>query len=209
LIYDISVPIHNDMHVWPSDPKVKLEEKVHEAKDGSHSIRVTSIHCGNHTGTHLDAPSHMMSTGTTLNDIPLERFVGPAQVVDLCGVSLIGRGEVEPHLEDGVERVLFKTDNSTHWDDDGFYEGFASLTPDGARFLVERGVQLVGIDYLSIERYKSVDHATHMVLLEQSVVILEGLNLRDVSAGHYQLFALPMKLDRADGAPVRAILMSS
>ena len=209
MIYDISVSIRNNMHVWPSDPKVHLEEKVHAAKDGSHSIRVTSIQCGNHTGTHMDAPSHMMSTGTTLNDIPLERFVGAAQVVDLTGVTLIGRADLEPQLENGVERVLFKTDNSAHWDDDGFYEEFASLTPDGAQFLVERGVRLVGIDYLSIERYRSVDHATHFVLLEHSVVILEGLNLRDVSTGHYQLVALPLKLDQADGAPVRAILMSS
>lgn len=208
MIYDISIPIRNDMHVWPLDPKVKLEEKVHEVGDGSHSVRVTSIQCGNHTGTHLDAPSHMMSTGPTLNDIPLERFVGPAQVVEIPGMSLIGRTELEPHLKNGVERVLLKTDNSAHWGDDEFYEEFASLTPDGAQLLVERNVQLVGIDYLSIERYKSVDHATHFVLLEESVVILEGLNLKDVSAGNYYLIALPMKLDQADGAPVRAILMN-
>lgn len=208
MIYDITVPIRNDMPVWPSDPQVQLNPQVHQARDGSHSIRVTSIQCGNHTGTHMDAPSHMMASGATLNDIPLERFVGPAQVIDLPGVSLIGRSDLEPHLDPGVERVLLKTDNSEHWSDDGFYEEFASLTTDGAEFLVERGILLVGIDYLSIERYGSVDHATHFVLLERSVVILEGLTLKDVPAGSYQLVALPMKLDQADGAPVRAILMS-
>lgn len=212
MIYDISVPIHNDMHVWPSDPGVVLEEQRHPAKDGSHTIRVTSIRCGNHTGTHVDAPSHMTknpaSDAATLDDIPLERLIGPARVIDVPGVDSIGPPELEGWLGDGVERVLLKTDNSQHWGDDTFYEAFAGLTPDGARYLVDRGVGLVGIDYLSIERYGSADHATHLVLLERSVVILEGLDLGETPAGDYQLVALPLKLNRSDGAPVRAILMT-
>jgi arylformamidase len=207
VIYDISVSIHNDMHVWPSDPKVRLEQQRHQSRDGSHAIRVTSIQCGNHTGTHLDAPSHMLDGGTTLSDIPLDRLVGPSQVVDIPGVATVGRTNLENRIRDGLERVLLKTDNSRHWSDSDFYEDFTGLTPDGAEYLVELGVRLVGIDYLSIERYGSLDHATHFVLLRESVVILEGLNLEDVPAGEYQLVALPLKLDRADGAPLRAILL--
>ncbi len=207
MIYDISVPIHNAMHVWPSDPKVRLEEREHPARDESHTIRVTSIRCGSHSGTHLDAPSHMIESGRTLSDIPLDQLVGPARVLDIRGVTSIGRAELESQPLDGVERVLFRTDNSEHWNDRGFHEEFVFLEPDGARFLVEAGIQLVGIDYLSLDRYKSVGHATHFVLLERNVVILEGLNLGDVPAGDYSLTALPMKIRGADGAPVRAILM--
>ena len=206
MIYDISVPIHNDMHVWPSDPKVRLEPQAHPARDGSHTVRVTSIACGNHTGTHMDAPSHMIDGGATLNDIPLEQLVGPAQVIDMTGRSEIGRSDLEGRLPRGIRKVLFKTDNSKHWNDPEFFEGFTGLTPDGADYLVEHHVELVGIDYLSIERYGSIDHATHFVLLRQFVVIIEGLNLSDVPPGEYHLFALPIKLDGADGAPVRAIL---
>ena len=209
MIYDISVPLHNNMHVWPSDPKLRLEEREHPARDQSHTVRVTSIRCGSHSGTHLDAPSHMIDDGRTLSDIPLEQLVGPARVLDIPGVRSIGRAELEDQPLKGVERVLFRTDNSSHWNDPGFYEDFVFLEPDGALFLIESGIRLVGIDYLSIDRYKSSDHATHFILLEQNVVILEGLNLCDIAAGDYNLTALPMKLRGADGAPVRAILVDS
>jgi arylformamidase len=206
-IYDISVPIHNNMHVWPSDPRIRLEESRHLARDESHTIQVTTIHCGSHTGTHLDTPIHMIgSDAGTLDDIPLEQLVGPARVVDLPGVAAIGESELKSQDWEGVERVLFRTDNSFHWRDTGFWKQFVYLEPQGARFLVEKGIRLVGIDYLSIDRYGSEDHASHFVLLKKSIVILEGLNLLDVGPGDYELVALPIKLDGADGAPVRAIL---
>ena len=206
-IYDISVPIHNDMHVWPSDPGIRLEESRQLARDKSHTIQVTTIHCGSHTGTHLDTPIHMIgSDAGTLDDIPLEQLVGPARVVDLPGIAAVGESVLQSQDWEGVERVLFRTDNSSHWKDAGFWEGFVYLEPQGARFLVEQGIRLVGIDYLSIDRYGSTDHASHFELLTQSVVILEGLNLLDVPPGDYELVALPIKLNRADGAPVRAIL---
>ncbi len=142
----------------------------------------------------------------TLNDIPLEQLVGPARVIDLPGVASIGESELKPQDWEGVERVLFRTDNSSHWKDTGFWEKFVYLEPQGAQFLVDRGIRLVGIDYLSIDAYGSTDHASHFVLLTKSVVILEGLNLLDVPPGDYELVALPIKMDRADGALVRAIL---
>ena len=206
-IYDISVPIHNEMHVWPTDPRIRLEESRHLTQDKSHTIQVTTIHCGSHTGTHLDTPVQMMgSDAPTLGDIPLEQLVGPARVVDLRGVASIGQPDLESHDWEGVKRVLFLTDNSSHWQDAGFWKRFVYLEPQGTQFLVERGIRLVGIDYLSIDRFGSADHALHFVLLTKSVVILEGLNLLDVPPGDYELVALPIKLNRADGAPVRAIL---
>lgn len=208
MIYDISVPIHNSMHVWPSDPGVKLVANSHVARDKAHTVMVTSINCGSHTGTHLDAPCHMIAGAGTLSDIPLEQLVGAARVVEIPGVRSIGVKDLAGLNWAGVGRVIFKTDNSGHWKDVDFYEEFVYLEPEGARFLVERGIRLVGIDYLSIDRYGSNDHPTHMVLLEESVVIVEGLNLDGVPTGDYQLVALPIKLDRADGALVRAILMN-
>jgi arylformamidase len=208
MIYDISVPVRNGMHVWPSDPDVLLDAHSHESGDRSHRIRVTSIRCGSHTGTHLDAPSHMIDGAKTLSDIPLDVLVGPARVVEVPGVRSIGPADLDGIDWTGVTRVLFRTDNSAHWSDARFHEGFVYLEPEAARLLATRGVRLVGIDYLSIDAYDSIDHVTHFVLLSDSIVVLEGLDLSGVSAGDYQLVALPMKLDRADGAPVRAILIN-
>jgi arylformamidase len=209
VIFDISVPVSNRIPVWPGDLPVALEEQSFASADRSHTIRLTSITCGNHTGTHLDAPSHMIEGGASLDDIPLGQLVGPARVVDLAGSRSIGLDDVAGLDWDGVERVLFRTDNSSHWDDGEFFADFVALEPDAARFLVDRGIRLVGIDYLSIDSFHAPEHPSHMVLLGASVVVLEGLILKDVPAGDYLLAALPMKLDRADGAPARAILIST
>ena len=207
MIYDVSVPITNSIPVWPSDPPVKLTQKSHPSRDGSHTIELTSIEMGSHTGTHLDAPFHMVSRGRRLSDIPIEQLVGKATVVELPGERSIGRRQLEKVTWNGVLRVLFKTENSKHWQDGKFYEEFVYLEPDGADFLVERGIRLVGIDYLSIDKFKSVDHATHFVLLTRNVVIIEGLDLSSVPPGEYNMVALPLHLKDADGAPTRVILI--
>ena len=207
MIYDVSVPITNRIPVWPSDPRVKLTPKSHLSRDGSHTVELTSIEMGSHTGTHLDAPSHMVSGGRRLSNIPMEQLVGKATVVELSDVRSIGRQQLANVSLNGVERVLFKTENSKHWQDGTFYEDFVYLEPDGAEFLVGRGVRLVGIDYLSIDKYKSQSHATHLVLLTKNVVIIEGLDLSRVPPGEYNMVALPLHLKDADGAPTRVILI--
>jgi arylformamidase len=207
MIYDISVPIRNRMHVWPTDPDVRLQTTRHSSGDGSHEVAVTAIRFGSHTGTHVDAPSHMIGDAATLSEIPLESLVGPARVVEIPAAKSISRESLQALDWRNVQRVLFRTVNSGHWSLPAFHRDFVYLEPDAARLLVERGVRLVGIDYLSIDAFTSVDHATHFVLLSESVVVLEGLDLSDVPAGDYQLVALPLKLDGADGAPVRAILI--
>ena len=206
MIYDVSVPITNTMPVWPSDPPVQLTPKTHISRDQSHSVRLTSIEMGSHTGTHIDAPFHFIENGRRLNEIPTETLVGTALVFELPNVRSIGRSDLEGLPRDGVERVLFKTENSKHWKDGRFFEEFVYLEPDAAQVLVERGVKVVGIDYLSIDKYKSEKHPSHFVLLGRNVVIIEGLDLSQVSPGNYRMVALPLNLQDVDGAPTRVIL---
>jgi len=208
MIYDVSVPITNTMPVWPGDPPVHLEHKSHESRDKSHTVQLTSITMGSHTGTHFDAPYHMIAGGKRLHEFPLDTMVGPARVVELFGVRSVGRDQLERVQLDGAERILLKTDNSSHWQDGKFHESFVYLEPDGAEFVAQRGVRLVGIDYLSIDKFKSESHPTHFALLTKNILILEGLNLNTVPAGDYKMVALPLNLQDADGAPARVILMS-
>jgi arylformamidase len=208
MIYDVTVPITNTMSVWPGDPAVELTSKSKESRDKTHTVRVVNINMGSHTGTHIDAPYHMMSDGKRLEEIPLEVLTGKASVLEIFGARSIGAAELAPFDLKGVERVLFKTDNSKHWNDGKFYEEFVYLEPDGAEILVQHGVRLVGIDYLSIDKFHSPSHPSHFVLLKKNVPIIEGLNLNAVPAGWYTLVALPLNLQNADGAPARVILMS-
>ena len=209
MIYDVSVPILNSMPVWPSDPPVKLTPQSHPSKDKSHTVRVTRIEMGSHTGTHIDAPFHMVDGGRRLNQIPIETLIGPASVVEIPGRRSIARADLEKLNLADVQRILFKTDNSQHWNDGKFYEEFVYLEPEAAEHLVERNIKLVGIDYLSIDQFRSVEHPTHFVLLRRNVVIIEGLNLSRVPPGAYRMIALPLNLQDVDGAPTRVILMDS
>jgi len=209
MIYDVSVPIVTGMPVWPSDPPLKLTPQSHLSRDKTHTVHVTTIEMGSHTGTHIDAPYHFVEGGRRLESIPLDELVGPATVVQVVGVRSITRTHLESLPWDGVRRVLFKTDNSEHWNDGTFYESFVYLEPDAAEFLAQHGVRLVGIDYLSIDAYKSEKHPTHFVLLPRNVVIIEGLNLSHVAPGQYQMVALPLNLQSGDGAPARVILISN
>jgi arylformamidase len=132
---------------------------------------------------------------------------GRATVMQIANVRSIGKAQLQAFDWTGVERVLFKTENSNHWTDGAFYEKFVYLEPDGAEFLVEHGIRLTGIDYLSIDQYKSHSHPSHLILLKENVVILEGLDLSRVPPGPYNMVALPLNLTDADGAPARVILM--
>jgi len=206
MIYDVSVPIAVGMPVWPSDPPLKLTGKAHVPPGKDYTIRVTSIEMGSHTGTHIDAPCHFIEGGRSLSEIPLDWLIGPAVVCHIPGARSITRDSLENLEWAGVERVLFKTDNSGHWNDGRFYEEFVYLEPEAGEFLVSRGIRVVGIDSLSIDRYRSRNHPTHFALLAHDVVIIEGLNLRGIEPGRYHMMALPLNLQNADGAPTRVIL---
>ena len=163
-----------------------------------------------HTGTHVEAPYHFLSEGSTVEHLPLDLLPGPAYVLELPGVNVITSSELKhAAIPSGTIRLLIKTVNSGYWKDSGatFQTGFTGINSDGAEFLVDLGVQLIGMDYLSVAPYKQ-SRPTHEVLLNAGIVIVEGLNLSEVSQGHYTLYCLPLKLAGSDGAPARAILVS-
>ena len=206
-LYDVTVPVFEGMPTWPKDPGVSLQPARSIARGDE--ANVTRLEMGAHTGTHMDAPFHFEPNGNGIDQIPLEVLIGPCRVFDLTNIpGHIDRAALEKCDLRGVTRALFKTKNSRHWahGDREFDKGFIAIVADGAEYLVARGVRFVGVDYLSVEPYGSQEHPVHHTLLRANVAIVEGLNLTDVSAGDYELMALPVKLRGADGAPARVIL---
>jgi arylformamidase len=204
-IYDISVAICEDLPVFPGDPAVRIEPVTRLASGDA--ANVSRISMSTHSGTHLDPPSHFNDHGISVDRIPLPLLIGPALVVGLPGVTDITSAVLDRLPILGEERILLKTANSKLWSKREFCGDYSALTPDGARFLVESGVKLVGIEYLSIERFDG-DGEVHRILLDNGVAILEGLNLAGVAAGRYELLCLPLKIAGGDGAPARALLIS-
>jgi arylformamidase len=206
-IIDITLNIFPGMPVWPGDDPVTLERRS-KIENGDNA-NISYLGLSAHTGTHVDAPYHFLPEGGTVDNLSLDALVGPAQVVQVpSNVEVIDADAIDNlHLEPVVERILFKTTNSDYWvrPEDPFNQHFIAVDESGAKALVERGIKLVGIDYLSISPYKR-SRPTHELLLGAGMVILEGLNLGEVSAGKYMLYCLPMKLKGADGAPARVIL---
>lgn len=209
-IYDLSVPISTELATYPSDPGIQIEDWSSLAKgDGAN---VSALHFGAHTGTHVDAPAHFIEGAKKIELLELEVLIGEVEVVEVPQDRLvIDEAFVAEHCRPGTERFLFKTRNSAFWRGDfktDFRTDFTYLDLPAARRLVEQGVRLVGIDYLSIEKFRSKDHETHRALLSHEVIILEGLNLTDVSPGKYELICLPLRLrtNLGDGAPARAVL---
>jgi RpiB/LacA/LacB family sugar-phosphate isomerase len=200
-VRDVSVPIRPGMHIYRGNPGVRLER--HESiSDGAHA-NVSRLELGVHSGTHVDGALHFIDGAPGTEELPLDALLGPAEVVDASGI--------DGHLDDAAlaslelpvaERLLLKTTNSALWELPEFSHDFVRLTGSGARYLIDRGVRLVGIDYLSIG-----DEEAHKELLRSGVVAVEGLDLRDVEPGPYELICLPLRLEGSDGAPARTILV--
>jgi len=202
MFIDISVPLHPGLPLFPQDPPVHVQPVT---PDGG-MFSVSRFSCGSHAGTHLDVAGHVGLWGDTAASLSLELLVGPCQVVDLTHLA----GPIGPeHLMlfdlDDCRRLLLKTRNSLLWKEQHFRRDYRALNLEGARYLGHRGIDLVGIDYLSIEAYDG-DGEVHHRLLRDGGVILEGLDLSAVDAGSYELICLPLKLDCIDGAPCRAVL---
>jgi len=206
-IYDISVILGKELPSWPGDSPVNISLSQSLAKGDV--CNLSSLSLSSHTGTHVDAPYHFEPDGTTVDVLPLESLIGPAWVVEIKSREAVSREELEALGLQGKERILFKTANSNLWSSAEFSRQYVHLTLAAARCLVQAGIRLVGIDYLSIEKFESADHAVHHQLLRNRVVVLEGLNLSQVPAGKYQLICLPLKLGGGDGAPARAVLMET
>lgn len=208
-VIDVSLPIDPDLLVWPGNPGVAITPTSRISRGDSSNV--SEVRLGSHTGTHVDPPSHFLDGGTTAEDLPLDVMIGETTVADLRGVAgPIGPGELEDlSLSEYVIRLLLLTDNSALWaaDPHAFPDEYVSLSPDGARWLVENGIRLIGIDFLSIEARGASGHPTHRTLLEAGVVILEGLDLSGVEPGAYTLVCSPLKIAGGDGAPARAVLL--
>ncbi len=208
-IYDVSVPLSAATPTYPGDPGIDIKSWLTLAKGDA--ANVSLINFGLHSGTHVDAPAHFIEGGARVESLSLDKLIGEAEVVEVpASLRVIDQSFVSANCAQGSERVLFKTRNSAFWNNtaDGFREDYTYIDPDAARCLVELGIKLVGIDYLSVEQFKSTTFQTHHALLSQGVVILEGLDLRAVQPGVYELFCLPLKIagGSGDGAPARVIL---
>ncbi len=206
-IIDISVLLIPGMPTWPGDGIVTAEPASRIAQ-GGHS-NVTTLRNTSHTGTHLDAPWHFIDSGKKLDSIKLDRLIGDCVVCDLRHLERnIGDADLaSAQIPAGTKRLLLKTRNSSLWENPrhSFYEDFIGVDPSGAHWLTAHGVDLIGIDYLSIEPYAG-DGETHLILLGHEMVIVEGLDLRHVEPGSYRLICLPLRLGELDGAPCRVVL---
>lgn len=208
-IYDVTVPLSNELPTWPNDPAIEITDwRSFSAGDG---VNVSLLNLGAHTGTHVDAPAHFIEGAAKVESLSLDALIGDATVIEVPeDARAIDVAFVQRHYAPGTERVLFKTRNSVFWSepDQQFHTDFTYLDLPAAEWLAEQGIKLVGIDYLSIEKYASEKHETHLALLSRGVVILEGLNLSGIAAGKYELICLPLRLrsNQGDGAPARVVL---
>lgn len=202
---DISVPIRDGMPTFEGDPKVHLERA--QSISGGAICNVSRLDFGVHSGTHIDAPVHFIDGAGGIEDLAFDLLVGPAQVVDARAIDgPFDAAAIERlAIPEGTERLLFRSRNSDLWNLPGFSTAFAGVTLDGARLLIQRGLRLVGADYLSIAPFDA-PVPTHVAFLEAGVVVLEGLDLRAVEPGSYDLIVLPLRIPGCDGAPARAIL---
>jgi arylformamidase len=206
-IWDISVTIDQNLPVWPGDPPFDIQ-RVQKIEEGANA-NVSRLVMGVHTGTHVDAPYHFLMDGAKVESLALDVLIGPAVVIQVGDqVNVLDKNAIDAAgIPAGAERVLFKTRSSGYWAKFGakFQTDFVAIDLSGAQALVERGVKLVGIDYLSISPYKN-SRPTHQALLAAKAIIIEGLNLSQVEPGEYQLICLPIKLGGAEGAPARTVL---
>jgi arylformamidase len=208
-IYDVSLPISAATPIYSGDPGIEI--KPWKALANGDVANVSLIDFGLHSGTHVDAPAHFIEGGTKVDALPLQSLVGEAEVVEAADhIKVIDESFVVANCIRGSQRILFKTRNSNFWNnpEEGFRFDYTHVDPSAARQLVKSGVKLVGIDYLSIERFAPEKYETHHILLSQNIVILEGLDLRRVPPGLYELICLPLKIagGSGDGAPARTIL---
>lgn len=202
-IYDVSVSVSPDMHVYPGDPKVSVERTAEISKGDV--ANVSFLKFGTHTGTHIDAPSHFIDGTMTVDQIPLNLLIGRAKVVEISSATINRQSLEEIDLTEDA-RVLFKTRNSYLWREREFVKEFVHMTKEAAELIVENGIKVVGVDYLSVEKFNFESPDVHRILLGSGAVIIEGLDLSEVEPGDYELICLPMKIEGGDGAPARVVL---
>lgn len=205
-IYDVSVPIKNGMLVWPGDSGVDIKTLATVKKDG---IGESRFSFGSHTGTHIDAPSHFLDTDLSIDKISPEKLIGDCRVIDLTNLA---KQEISAKDISGLyikkgERIIFKTGNSSLLFKKEFPKSYVHLSLEGAKFLADKTINLLGTDFLGIEKKSNPGHPVHKTLLSAGIVLVEGLDLRGVPEGSYQIFCLPLRVIGADGSPARVMLV--
>jgi arylformamidase len=203
-IYDVTLPISKDLPVFPGDPAIRIDRKTQIGKNGAKS-NLSRYSFGSHTGTHIDPPFHFIEDGITVDRLPLELLIGRARVVEVTSPRIDESALNEFDFTADV-RVLFKTRNSYLWSQKGMSKEFVYITPGAAQVLVDNAIRLVGIDYLSVEKFDAEEPKTHLTLLGAGAIIIEGLDLREVEPGDYEMICLPLKIKDGDGAPARVVL---
>jgi len=203
-IYDVTVPLSKDLVVYPGDPHVKISRRTIINKNDARS-NMSRLSFSSHAGTHVDPPLHFIEDGDSADKLPLEMLLGRARVVQITA-PFIDEAVLEEFDFTTDSRVLFKTRNSYLWSQKNFVEDYVYITPGAALKLVNYGIKVIGIDYLSVEKYGSEEFATHRTLLAGGVIIIEGLDLREVEPGNYEMSCLPLKIKDGDGAPARVVL---
>ena len=204
---DITLPLSNDLPVWPGDPSINLKKTM--SMDNGDPCNVTHMNMGVHAGTHIDAPHHFLNNNITVEKLRVETLIGTVFVVEIkentpvVTSSTLGR----LNIPSGIDKLLIKTKNSLIWktNDKEFHKKFVAIDKSGAEWIVEKNIELIGVDYLSVAPFDD-GTPTHRVLLENDVIVVEGLNLYDVTEGYYELICLPLKILGSDGAPARAVL---
>ena len=207
---DISLTVSPELPVWPGDPAIVLERYRSIARGNASND--TRLACSVHTGTHVDAPAHFIEKGATVEQLPLDILIGPAFVAELPEMDVITPDILNAlAIPPEAARLIFKTKNSAIWAEPNFRFNpeYAALNAEAARWIVHKGLLLVGIDYLSIQKFDDPQPFTHSILLDAGIVIVEGLNLQNVKPGPYQLICLPLKLSGSDGAPARVVLIEN
>jgi len=208
IIKDVTYTIEQGMTVWPGDDPVQLfrQQKIEDGANANVSFVAMSVH----TGTHIDAPFHFLKAGYGVEQIPLDLLVGKAQVIQIPEEAKVIDAKILEKIifKPGIKKVLFKTAVSLQRTllTQGFKTDFVAVAADAAQILVDKGVSVIGIDYLSIAPYKN-SRPTHEILLNANTLIIEGLNLVEVDEGLYTMYCLPLKLKGSDGAPARVILI--
>jgi arylformamidase len=209
-ILDVSLPISSDLPVWPGDPAIVLER--YRSMGQGNASNDTRLACSVHSGTHVDAPAHFLEKAATVEQLSLGILIGPALVAELPEADVITAESLNAlAIPSETTRLLFKTKNSVLWaaPNPHFNPDYAALSAEAARWIVRKGIRLVGIDYLSIQKFNDPEPSTHAILLEAGTVIVEGLNLQKIKPGSYQLICLPLKLSGSDGAPARVVLIEN
>ncbi len=204
---DISVSLSESLPVWPSDPRITMPPASRIA-DGA-GANITRLGIGTHTGTHVDAEWHFIEDGQRLEALTPDRLIGPCYVADLthCTTHISASDLEAAGIPENSTRVILKTTNSDLWTTSPtqFQESYIGIAPDGAEWIVNRGLDFIGIDYHSVEPFKA-GGKTHRIILGAGLIILETVDLRNVEPGHYTLYCLPLRIDGYDGSPCRAVL---